>query len=455
MLFNNSPLKNTSDKLKSPQASIKTIKFERKKDYKAFLKFIERESKALKEIKLPSLDEEKNKKSSLIGSILGLGSLGLLALLGGGGKEDPDDQPNKFDTFDPDAFKKSLDRQNKIASLSLTSQKAFSFSFRRPIVDSGENQFDLSPIQGQTIRELFVGDAKISKQFIISRKVRLNQFLREIDLLKEQQKELELTRKEVANAKKIRKKVLVKVNKEATVGGGEGKPKFVSGSFDPANNERQFLENENKRRKKINPNASNVDRDIIDKLNKKKNSIERRLNNPNINNETKKRLAEEFRKIQRQLGEVEGDFFNKKDQETLNRITKRERNFRKLDVFNAKMMQRLQPFLSLLSIKGTLIKDMLKVEPFADGTLEGSLELIEAMKLQQLNTISNKILTGKIEAPNFSGIDFDNFTPISIPSGTFQPPIDGNRDTIIPFNFEFAEESSILDSFIQLELEKY
>ena len=455
MLFNNSPLKNTSDKLKSPQASIKTIKFERKKDYKAFLKFIERESKALKEIKLPSLDEEKNKKSSLIGSILGLGSLGLLALLGGGGKEDPDDQPNKFDTFDPDAFKKSLDRQNKIASLSLTSQKAFSFSFRRPIVDSGENQFDLSPIQGQTIRELFVGDAKISKQFIISRKVRLNQFLREIDLLKEQQKELELTRKEVANAKKIRKKVLVKVNKEATVGGGEGKPKFVSGSFDPANNERQFLENENKRRKKINPNASNVDRDIIDKLNKKKNSIERRLNNPNINNETKKRLAEEFRKIQRQLGEVEGDFFNKKDQETLNRITKRERNFRKLDVFNAKMMQRLQPFLSLLSIKGTLIKDMLKVEPFADGTLEGSLELIEAMKLQQLNTISNKILTGKIEAPNFSGIDFDNFTPISIPSGTFQPPIDGNSDTIIPFNFEFTEESSILDSFIQLELEKY
>ena len=99
MLFNNSPLKNTSDKLKSPQASIKTIKFERKKDYKAFLKFIERESKALKEIKLPSLDEEKNKKSSLIGSILGLGSLGLLALLGGGGERDPDDQPNKFDTF--------------------------------------------------------------------------------------------------------------------------------------------------------------------------------------------------------------------------------------------------------------------------------------------------------------------------------------------------------------------
>tara|TARA_B100000927_G_scaffold3065_1_gene2433 strand:- start:5691 stop:7055 length:1365 start_codon:yes stop_codon:yes gene_type:complete len=454
MLFNNSPLKNTSDKLKSPQASIKTIKFERKKDYKAFLKFIERESKALKEIKLPSLDEEKNKKSSLIGSILGLGSLGLLALLGGGGEGDPDDQPNKFDTFDPDAFKKSLDRQNKIASLSLASQKAFSFSFRRPIVDSGENQFDLSPIQGQTIRELFVGDAKISKQFIISRKVRLNQFLREIDLLKEQQKELELARKDVANAKKTRKKVFVKVNKEATVVGGEGKPKFVSGSFDPANNERQFLENENKRRKKINPNASNVDRDIIDKLNKKKNSIERRLNNPNVNNETKQRLAEEFRKIQRQLGEVEGDFFNKKDQETLNRITKRERNFRKLDVFNAKMMQRLQPFLSLLSIKGTLIKDMLKVEPFADGTLEGSLELIEAMKLKQLNTVSNKILSGEIEAPNFSG-NFDDFTPISIPSSTFQPPIDGNSDTIIPFNFEFTEESSILDSFIQLELEKY
>ena len=68
MLLNNSPLKNTSEKLKSPQTSIKTLKIERKKDFKSFLKYVEKESKALEDIKLPSLNEARNKKSSLLGS---------------------------------------------------------------------------------------------------------------------------------------------------------------------------------------------------------------------------------------------------------------------------------------------------------------------------------------------------------------------------------------------------
>ena len=84
MLLNNSPLKNTSEKLKSPQTSIKTLKIERKKDFKSFLKYVEKESKALEDIKLPSLNEARNKKSSLLGSALGLGALGLLAFFAGG-----------------------------------------------------------------------------------------------------------------------------------------------------------------------------------------------------------------------------------------------------------------------------------------------------------------------------------------------------------------------------------
>ena len=135
MLLKNSPLSNTSEKLKSPQTSIKNIKFERKKDFKSFLKFIERESKALEEIKIPSLDETKKKKGSSFGSALGLGALGLLAIFGGR-DGDPDDQPNKFDYFDPEAFRKSIARQSQISSLALVGQKAI--TYKRP---DSESQF--------------------------------------------------------------------------------------------------------------------------------------------------------------------------------------------------------------------------------------------------------------------------------------------------------------------------
>ena len=87
MLFNNSPVKNVSEKLKSPQTSIKNIKFERKKDFKSFLSYIEREAKALDAIKLPRRNEIQKKKRSGLGAVLGFGALGLLGLFGGAGSD--------------------------------------------------------------------------------------------------------------------------------------------------------------------------------------------------------------------------------------------------------------------------------------------------------------------------------------------------------------------------------
>ena len=50
MLLSKSPVRSISEKLKSPQASIKDMKIERKKDFRSFLKYIERESKELEKI---------------------------------------------------------------------------------------------------------------------------------------------------------------------------------------------------------------------------------------------------------------------------------------------------------------------------------------------------------------------------------------------------------------------
>ena len=84
MLFNNSPVKSISEKLKSPQASIKNLKFEREKDFKSFLKYIEREAKELDKIKLPPRNEIEKKSGGGLGALLGLGAIGLLSLFGGG-----------------------------------------------------------------------------------------------------------------------------------------------------------------------------------------------------------------------------------------------------------------------------------------------------------------------------------------------------------------------------------
>ena len=88
MLLSKSPVRSISEKLKSPQASIKDMKIERKKDFRSFLKYIERESKELEKIKLPARNEVTKKSGSGgIGALLGFGALGLLGLLGGmGGK---------------------------------------------------------------------------------------------------------------------------------------------------------------------------------------------------------------------------------------------------------------------------------------------------------------------------------------------------------------------------------
>ena len=86
MLLSKSPVRSISEKLKSPQASIKDMKIERKKHFRSFLKYIERESKELEKIKLPARNEVTKKSGSGgIGALLGFGALGLLGLLGGMG----------------------------------------------------------------------------------------------------------------------------------------------------------------------------------------------------------------------------------------------------------------------------------------------------------------------------------------------------------------------------------
>ena len=79
---------------------------------------------------------------------------------------------------------------------------------------------------------------------------------------------------------------------------------------------------------------------------------------------------------------------------------------------------------------------------------------MKEMRQIKINYLTRKMMTGEIETPDLTrGLDFNNF---SVPSGAFQPPTEGNSDSVIPFILpEEPVGSSVLDSLILLELERY
>ena len=133
MFLSKSQVKDISQKIKPPQASIKNLKFERKKDFDSFLTYIKRETKTLDDIKLPKTAEVQRKPFPLLGALLGFGALGLLGMFGGFGSG------SKKDTTDQEFSEK--DSNIKLTSLSLASMKAFSNKKGR----SGRNFRDRFP----------------------------------------------------------------------------------------------------------------------------------------------------------------------------------------------------------------------------------------------------------------------------------------------------------------------
>jgi hypothetical protein len=94
MLFSNSPVKKVVEKLNpfSQKNKISRLKFERKSDYRTFLKFIKDNTKEIEDIKIPDPEDKKRKGLMIGGGLLGLG----LLAFAGGGKRDSDDGTGKL-----------------------------------------------------------------------------------------------------------------------------------------------------------------------------------------------------------------------------------------------------------------------------------------------------------------------------------------------------------------------
>ena len=500
MLLNNSPLKNTSEKLKSPQTSIKTLKIERKKDFKSFLKYVEKESKALEDIKVPSLNEAKNKKSSLLGSALGLGALGLLAFFAGGdGEGDPNDQPNKFDYFDPEAFKRTLNTQTRIASLSYTGMKAANFfddglgtkkKFLQP--KKGDDDFDLkNRAFGQFANQnmLFGEDYDPFSNKQLKGSSIVNDLLAEVD------EDMGVTedykkKKRLQNLKKRIGVREVEVGAEKRQKSGVATIDDFIKAADPfdvkpdsTNDGKEFKNKEEALRKITKEYNKNKKIDFFSGTSANRNRTIS-IDDPDFYDLNKILDADEFQsnlgnKAKRQAGEdaLLDEIFKKPEK---NRIQK---------FFDTGIPEKFaKGALALLNFGGKflqlepLIRPVFVPDAFEEGTRTAVMDVfgnmpgdpnfdedskgiysdymvineaaMKEMRQIKINYLTGKMMTGEIETPDLTrGLDFSNF---SVPSGAFQPPTEGNSDSVIPFIFpEEPVGPSVLDSLILLELERY
>ena len=103
--------------------TISTLKFQRKSDFNKLLKFVEKETKELKNIKIPKRSEIKSKKKGV--NLFGLGLLGLFGLFGAGFGGGEDEKEVKEEQFGIDKFMIGRVQEDKKGDNSLTKLKDF------------------------------------------------------------------------------------------------------------------------------------------------------------------------------------------------------------------------------------------------------------------------------------------------------------------------------------------
>ena len=225
MLLSKSPVRSISEKLKSPQASIKDMKIERKKDFRSFLKYIERESKELEKIKLPSRNEVTKKSGSGgIGALLGFGALGLLGLLGGMG-----DKGNMYKYGDKNlggnifrgpyaVGRKGGDDDQKIDDPDLTRSDFPNIRDFTSTSAALKNAFEFGSVKAATVKEKTIEDVTQTESF--QRKAK--------KITKQRQKSIEYS----ATTQGGERVPTIEDLRQEQTGGGDGggsKKKFTSG----------------------------------------------------------------------------------------------------------------------------------------------------------------------------------------------------------------------------------
>ena len=402
MLFSNSPVKNIVEKLNpfSQKNKISRLKFERKGDYKTFLKFIKDSTKEIEDIKIPDSEDKKRKGLMIGGGLLGLGLLGFAAR----GKRDSEDSAGKLKSISGVIEKAKAD-----------SRKAITAGKNRRRFDQGDDVLDKT-------RSEKLGDIEKRKNKIKIRK-KLNKLKLKEKRVKDYLKRREQRKitKQYANAGKVTSNVDPYIPKDKTKitasnifdppdKNMKGKKITISGGL-PIDEDAKIgfpSEKDIKKEKQLSKkqriqnfinrpkNVEQTQQDVVDKFNRDlaaSEEVEKRAKE--INKKNTNKLRDLFKRSFNQPGASKVNPYNRFDPtqpfmdddlgqrtgKTTDKLElkppKKLTQFDKFNRFSNRILNspaaKFTTFMGglLANPKFMILKSLMEPTPLADGTLEG------------------------------------------------------------------------------------
>ena len=383
MLFSNSPVKNIVEKLNpfSQKNKISRLKFERKGDYKTFLKFIKDSTKEIEDIKIPESEDKKRKGLMIGGGLLGLGLLGFAAR----GKRDSDDGTGKLQSISGVIQKAKADSKKAISGTKTrsnldTASDVIKLNRKRRVInkvysDNIPKKVDVSKLNTDKIFDAVKNEkkTKLSKleQEELKKKARRNN------------KSTTVTDVD-GNTTKIKKSSTATIDNNQGKQGPTGGTRGRSGGNQPDLSEfERMVKRAEEIDKRIKQKINDPNFRVPDKIKKEVERINKQLSRTDLNPSTRKRLTDRLFNINKNIKEIQKQ--NKKFQsskffeapEVPKNKTSKLNNFDKFNKFSNRILNspvgKFTTFMGglLASPKVEIIKQLFTATPLADGTLEG------------------------------------------------------------------------------------
>tara|TARA_B100001989_G_scaffold250567_1_gene227929 strand:+ start:7 stop:1398 length:1392 start_codon:yes stop_codon:yes gene_type:complete len=387
MLFSNSPVKNIVEKLNpfSQKNKISRLKFERKGDYKTFLKFIKDSTKEIEDIKIPDSEDKKRKGLMIGGGILGL------ALLTSLGRGDDDDSgvPRKIGEVKNlnDVLRKVKADKQRITP-SDRNKKSISDVSRIAKISR-----KAAPLTEDAI-EVAKAYRRIKKRQIALRNVKNKEKNRTVNKKypKDQQivdqnnarRNQSVTTEVGDDTTKIKKSNTATIDNNQGKQGPTGGTRGRSGGNKPDLSEfERMVKRADDIDKRIKQKLNDPNFRVPDKIKKEIDRINKQLSRKDLNSQTRKRLTDRLSNINKNIKEIQTQ--NKKlnpsklfqAPEIPSNKTKKLNNFDKFNKFSNRVLNspvgKFTTFMGglLASPKVEIIKQLFTATPLADGTLEG------------------------------------------------------------------------------------
>ena len=392
MLFSNSPVKKVVEKLNpfSQKNKISRLKFERKSDYRTFLKFIKDNTKEIEDIKIPDPEDKKRKGLMIGGGLLGLA---LLASFGRGKGDSDDDNTGKLKSISGVIEKAKADSRKAASGGKTrrnldTASDAIKLNRKRRVInkvysDNIPKKVDVSKLNTDKIFDAVENEKKkkLSKQEQIRKQNKARKNTEVAGNTTRKSTSATATIDDFINADDPfdpKPKQSSNQGKQGPTGGTRdrirGKDKFTDLDFTKLQAD-QGAEEQIKEAKKIKLQdklkiKSDIRVDRQEKVNRALNVLD------DLEAESKRRAAIEDAEIKKTRSKIDKNKFFKAPEIPSNK-TKKLTQFDKFNRFSNRILNspaaKFTTFMGGLfaNPKFMIIKTLMEPTPLADGTLEG------------------------------------------------------------------------------------